>query len=236
MTSRRSDPIPAPVQHLARARQLLVRLGCFAFIALNLFGQPALLQAVADSNAAADKKAKLAAIDAEMQAAMEKVKTIVNQPVTAVRATPQMRIGVFSPGWFHDGAIRPDFNHVDVRTTQELKNYTKYPYVTSDLNPGLAFISSQLEFNSMTKFFYVNRSVPKKRLTEAEMLEINRLYRIIGECEHKKAALAEAEIPDRPTEPDGQWTLKPIPRSRYILAGVGIAVVVGLYLLGKRRR
>jgi hypothetical protein len=32
----------------------------------------------------------------------------------------------------------------------------------------------------MTKFFYTDRSVPKKKLTEAEMVEINRLYRIIG--------------------------------------------------------
>jgi hypothetical protein len=29
----------------------------------------------------------------------------------------------------------------------------------------------------------VDRSVPKKKLTQAEMVEINRLYRIIGKCE-----------------------------------------------------
>jgi hypothetical protein len=40
-----------------------------------------------------------------------------------------------------------------------------------------------LEFNSMTKFFYVDRSVPKKKLTEEEMIQINKLYRIIGRCE-----------------------------------------------------
>jgi hypothetical protein len=34
----------------------------------------------------------------------------------------------------------------------------------------------------MTKYFITDRSVPKKKLTEAEMLEINRLYRIIGHC------------------------------------------------------
>jgi hypothetical protein len=51
------------------------------------------------------------------------------------------------------------------------------------LNPGLAWVGSDLEFNSMTKFFYTDRSVPKKKLTEREMQEVNRLYRIIGRCE-----------------------------------------------------
>jgi len=53
------------------------------------------------------------------------------------------------------------------------------------LNPGLYFIGSQLEFNANTKYFYKNRTVPKKKLTQAEMLEINRLYRIIGKCEQE---------------------------------------------------
>ena len=44
-----------------------------------------------------------------------------------------------------------------------------------------------LEFNPMTKYFYTDRSLPKKKLTEAEMLEINRLYRIIGRDEQHLA-------------------------------------------------
>jgi len=44
------------------------------------------------------------------------------------------------------------------------------PYVTSDLNPGVVFVGSEIEFNPMTKFFYIDRSLPKKKLTEAEML------------------------------------------------------------------
>ena len=39
----------------------------------------------------------------------------------------------------------------------------------------------ELEFNSMTKYFYVDRTQPKKKLTEEEMLEINKLYRLIGQ-------------------------------------------------------
>ena len=41
----------------------------------------------------------------------------------------------------------------------------------------------------MTKYFYTDRSVPKKKLTETEMLEINRLYRIIGRCEQQLVQL-----------------------------------------------
>jgi len=47
----------------------------------------------------------------------------------------------------------------------------------------VVFPGSQVEFNAMTKYFYEDRTLPKKRLTEAEMLDVNRLYRIIGRCE-----------------------------------------------------
>ena len=121
---------------------------------------------------------------AAMDDAMARVRRIVNQPVTMLSITPGMDVAVYSPGWFHPGAIRPDFNNVDVRATQEL-HYAAHQYVTSDLNPKICFLGSELEFNGMTKFFYTDRSMPKKKLTEAEMVEINRLYRIIGQCEQK---------------------------------------------------
>jgi len=125
------------------------------------------------------------ALQTEMEGAIHQVEKIVNQPVTAYRRAPGMNVGKFEGGWFHPGATKPDFNNVDVRKTQETTVYDKYEYSTSDLNPGVAWPSKQLEFNSMTKYFYTNRNVPKKRLTEAEMEEINRLYRIIGRCERE---------------------------------------------------
>ena len=45
------------------------------------------------------------------------------------------------------------------------------------------FVAGELEFNAMTKYFYTDRTVPKKRLSKAEMVEINGLYRIIGQDE-----------------------------------------------------
>lgn len=120
-----------------------------------------------------------------MADAIERVKRIVNQPVRALTRTPDMEVSTSSPGWFHQGAAKPDFATVDVRATQDTSKFAPRVYITSDLNPGVAFAGSEVEFNSMTKYFYVDRSLPKKKLTEAEMLEINRLYRIIGECEEK---------------------------------------------------
>ena len=56
------------------------------------------------------------------------------------------------------------------------------------------FVASELEFNSMTKYFYVDRTAPKKRLSDAEMLEINRLYRIIGRDEQSLAARWSVDV------------------------------------------
>jgi len=133
---------------------------------------------------AAAKQAQRPALEAEWKNAVQAVQRIVNQPVTRLPRTAEMRVATFSPGWFHDGAIKPDFNNVDVRKTQETK-YEKHEYVTSDLNPGVVFIGKELEFNSMTKAFYLDPTLPKKKLSEANMLEINRLYRIIGRCEQQ---------------------------------------------------
>ncbi len=115
--------------------------------------------------------------------ARQRVIEIVNQPVTHLPRTDEA--SVFSPGWFHEGAIEPDYAVVDVRTTQEFP-YRGQQYVTSDISPTEMFYGNELEFNAMTKFFYTDRSLPKKRLSEDEMLEINRLYRIIGREQHSK--------------------------------------------------
>jgi hypothetical protein len=133
-------------------------------------------------------ESEVAAIRAELEEAETRVREIINQPVTPRPASPNMRVAVYQPGWFHDGAEKPDFNTVDVRATQQLV-YDQHEYVTSDLNPGVVFVGHELEFNPMTKFFYTDHSVPKKRLTEEEMLEVNRLYRIIGHDEQQLAPL-----------------------------------------------
>lgn len=164
----------------------------------------------AKANAAAQKQKEAAALYASldspnildtiarknaqtiMDAAVGKAKAIINQPVQSYPFSTSMVYSQTLEGvWFHPGATRPDFNSVDIRKTQDLSYGRHGPdvYVTCALNSGLAFLGTDLEFNSMTKFFYVDRSLPKKKLTQDEMLEINRLYRIIGKCEQKGATL-----------------------------------------------
>jgi len=127
----------------------------------------------------------IAQLDAAAARAKQRVIEIVNQPIRHLPRTDD--VTVFSPGWFHPGATKPDFDNVDVRTTQEL-TYVNDRYVTSDLNPSEMFVGDELEFNSMTKYFYVDRSLPKARLSENEMVETNSLYRTIGRDEDANAS------------------------------------------------
>ena len=147
-----------------------------------LFSLLGLLTASCATQSSAATKAQRAELESEMKAAIEKVQFLVNQPVEPLLRVQGMQVSTYKPGWFHEGASKPDYNNVDIRKTQDV-SYGKNEYVTSDLNPGIVFRGAEVEFNSMTKFFYTDRSLPKKRLTEAEMVEINRLYRIIGRCE-----------------------------------------------------
>jgi hypothetical protein len=176
-----------------------------------------------------NKQAQIDALNSELNDAMEQVQKIVNQPVTRYVRQPGMNVSTFSPGWFHPGANTPDFNNVDVRTTQE-KMYDQHGYVSSDLNPGVAFLGRELEFNSNTKYFYTDRSLPKKKLTEPEMLEINRLYRIIGHCQHQ---LAQLQNPEPTPETTSESTAETIVIRFPMLKSTAVRVtLVTLALLG----
>jgi hypothetical protein len=161
---------------LTTARRPLTRpLFFLLFVLATVLSRPGHAQTPAST------EQQIAAVQSRLDEAVDRVKDIVNQPVTHLARTPDMNVGVFSRGWFHEGAIKPDFATVDIRDTQELI-YSKYTYVTSNLNPDEAFIASELEFNSMTKYFYTDRTIPKRRLSDDEMLEINQLYRTIAQC------------------------------------------------------
>jgi hypothetical protein len=129
------------------------------------------------------KEQQIAKDKRAIEAAIDQVKEIVNQPAPSVPITPDMKVASYGDMWFHPGAATPDFNNVDIRKTQDVSNYSRFEYVSSNFTPTLAFPGSELEFNSMTKLFYTDRSVPKKKLTDSEMIEINRLYRIIGKAQ-----------------------------------------------------
>jgi hypothetical protein len=171
---------------------------------------------------------EIAALKARKNDAIFKVQDIVNQPITHLRRTPDMDdIGYYQDGWFHPGFITPDFDHVDVRASQELV-YLGHKYVTSPANPGEVFLSTELEFNSMTKCFYTDRLLPKKKLSEDEMLEINQLYRVIGHCDDQ---LHDLDNLDPPLTRIHAWitTHKPA-----VVAVAGVLVVT-LIFIRKRR-
>lgn len=183
---------------------------------------------------------QIVALQLQLTNAWQRVLAIVNQPVAAYRKTSEYQVSVYSPGWFHPGAETPDFNTVDVRKSQQLI-YTS-EYVSSDLNPGMMFMGRDLEFNAMTKLFYTNRSLPKHKLSEAEMLEINQLYRVIGHCRDEinrlqnPASTETASADNAQSDTESANTSQPfagiqrIPRQTRILYG-GIAIGVLIVLI-----
>lgn len=204
-------------------------------------GQPA----AASTNSTAGQ---IAALQLEMTNAWLRVCAIVDQPVQAFQLDRSYHVAIYSPGWFHPGAILPDFNTVDVRQTQEFPY--KSDYVTSDLTPALMFKGSDLEFNAMLKYFYTNRSLPKKRLTEDEMVEINSQYRIIGRSWDALRALQAGMTPGSATlfgstnngvdsddtgqAPAALASIRAIPRkTRIIYGGIAIGALVILLVASR---
>ena len=204
------------------------------------------VSAQTDTNSTTDQ---IAPLQLQLTNAWLQVDAIVNQPVTAYQRDPYAHVSVSSPGWFHPGAMTPDFNRVDVRLTQQLI-YTS-PWVSSDITPTMMFRGSDLEFNAMTKLFYTNRDLPKKRLTEAEMLQINSLYRIIGrsqtELEQWQSDLDAAKATETAAESDTNSPPPPpaiaaierIPQQTRILYGsiaIGtlLVLVIGFRFIKKK--
>ena len=190
---------------------------------------------------------QIAALQLQLTNAWHQVEAIVDQPVQAYRFDPTYHVSIYNQGWFHPGASTPDFNHVDVRQSQQFV-YTA-PWVSSDLTPNMMFRGSDLEFNAMTKLFYTNRDLPKKRLTEAEMLQINSLYRTIGHCQTEIDRLQNPNPPeadtadtadtqndtnDAPPPPKAIAAIERIPQQTRILYGsIAIGTLVVLVIAAR---
>ena len=211
----------------------------------RVFAQISTDQTPSDANSTNEQ---IAALQLQLTNAWHQVEGIVCQLPPAFRRDDSYDVSVYGPGgWFHPGAIIPDFNTVDVRTSQQFP-YTA-EWVSSDVTPTMMFHGRDLEFNSMTKLFYTNRDLPKKRLTEAEMLQINSLYRIIGHSQSEIARLQPPPAVDATADTDdGTNGSKPpaaiaaierIPQQTRILYGsiaIGVLLVlaVGSRLIRKK--
>ena len=120
---------------------------------------------------AAAIQAQGAAAHSEEESTMSKVRLIVNQTPPRV-PTPPRGAETYHYG-FHPGALTPDYAHADLVSTREL---WKGEYVYMDTVPNVFYRSADCEFNPQTKFFFTSRDVPKKKLTDAEIAEVVRLY------------------------------------------------------------
>lgn len=188
----------------------LALLACLmlAFPAMAADAPPAKPKEPDISHLSPEKRERLAQLKAALQQAEDQVRAIVNQPVTRVERTRSSHPVVYSPGWFHEGANRPAYATIDVRTTQDFPyNVKGSRYVSSDLNPTEMFLASELEFNANTKFYYTDLTLPKKKLTEPEMLHINELYRYIGQ---RRNDIRLIENPDfMEVVHEGEWVTSP---------------------------
>ncbi len=129
------------------------------------------------SNAAVGAPGNTPATRAEMDAAVARIRAIVNQvPSTVTKPANET-------GWiegFHPGATKPDFDHTDIVSGR--KPYT-VAYIQMEGAPNVFYRGADCEFNSETKFFYTNRELPKKKLSDSEYQELVRLYRFVGKCQ-----------------------------------------------------
>ncbi len=166
----------------------VIKLKDDVVVSIKVVGSPVKAPQVAspDTSRPTSGDPQISGLLAQLDDAVAKVKRIVNQEVRPVPKDPNLQFWEF---YFHDGATRPNFNTVDVRRTRETP-YDSHGYILwRDGPPDVMWDGKQLEFNSMTKYFYADHKLPKKKLTEQEMLEINRLYRIIGQTEKQLADL-----------------------------------------------
>jgi hypothetical protein len=184
-----SSTMEAGTRQIITYPDAVIRLEDGVVTSVRVTAAPAPAPAVPTPRASAPAQPKdtgpvsddVAGARAKLNDALDKVRAIVNQPVESFPMTEELKYQtpVYKPGWFHPGAVVPDFNVIEVEKTQET-NYAKNEWVTSDLTPDRVFRGADLEFNAMTKLFYVDRTLPKKKLTMDEMKQIDLLYRKIG--------------------------------------------------------
>ncbi len=114
----------------------------------------------------------------------ERIRSLVNQPPPSLPRTVRMRVQSTSGAWYPETSAAPDYAQVDVRATQQ-NNYDGKGYLATATDPGVVYLGDELEFNPVLNYYYVDRTLPKKKLTPAEMEQINALFREIAELDQQ---------------------------------------------------
>ena len=114
----------------------------------------------------------------------DRIRALVNQPPPNLPRTVRMRVQTTAEAWYPETTTAPDYANVDVRVTQQ-KDYDGKGYLANAANSGVVYFGDELEFNPVLNYYYVDRTLPKKKLTSAEMEQINALFREIAECDQQ---------------------------------------------------
>lgn len=166
-----------------------------SFPAIAALARTTLPLATPDKVAAGAKEKAVKTARVDFDKTTHQVQGIVNQ-TPAIVANPPPGAEVFHY-LIHDGANPPDYKAENLQGTREL---WKGQYVYMEDAPGVYYRGADCEFNAQTKYFYLNRKVPKKRLTDAEYQELTRLFRQLGQQEKAVAdAAPPAGLADRVT-------------------------------------
>ncbi len=137
-----------------------------------------LQQATPDKVLAGFQNKATGAVRAEFDKTTRQVQAIVNQAPPVV-APPTGHKEVYHYA-YHPGANKPDYNADNLIATREI---WKGDYAYLEDVPGVFYRSADCEFNPQTKFFYLSRTVAKKKLSDAEYQELTRLYHLLGQQE-----------------------------------------------------
>ncbi len=137
-----------------------------------------LQQATPDKVLAGFQNKATGAVRAEFDKTTRQVQAIVNQAPPVV-APPTGHKEVYHYA-YHPGANKPDYNADNLIATREI---WKGDYAYLEDVPGVFYRSADCEFNPQTKFFYLSRTVAKKKLSDAEYKELTRLYHLLGQQE-----------------------------------------------------
>ena len=149
--------------------------------------RPALQQATPDKVLAGLQNKAASTARGEFDKTTRKVQAIVNQ-VPPIVVPPPGSTEVYKYG-YHPGANPPDYNADNLLATRETWK-GEYSYI--DSVPNVFYRSSDCEFNPQTKYFYLSRTVAKKKLSDVEYAELTRLYHLLGQQEK---AISEVKSP-----------------------------------------
>ena len=159
--------------------------GTPSFAGIAALARATLPQATPERIAAGLRTKAARTARAEFDRTTRQVQAIVNQTPPVVPKTAGAESYHYG---YHPGAEKPDYDAAD--SLQSKRELWKGEFVNMDDAPGVFYRSSECEFNPQTKFFYLNRSLPKKKLSDAEYHELTRLYHLLGQQEKTVADAA----------------------------------------------